>query len=731
MKPLRSLYLRDLAFASIWFVLDLVGLMLLTHSGLDPYSARVTSCLLAYCATLLLAFRIPILGTETWFPQWEFGQSQFPGLVTNLVAYSIIVLTFPGTTAALLLAITVGAVAGVFVTSFLRSLDTKPLINLSGLSIKQKRAVAVVPALFGVYSVILGADANWDLYNYHLYGPFSLIHDKIGTDLAVGGFQGYFNPSLDVTPYILNTSLFPPLAGFLHGAFHGLVFVIIFLIARNVLPQSFATSRFRLPFLLALLGSLTANFMSELGTTMGDNTTAVFALFGLLLLTTYWDAIGAFDRRSIAILGLSGLAMGFATGLKIISGVSAISTCLALLFCYPKPWRGTFQIAFLFGVAVLFGFGLSGAPWMVRMWMEFGNPLFPQFGTIFPNPLAAPMAVADTRWLPKNVVEYILWPFLLSFDTTRGGEIHARQIIWPLLFVAVTVFIIRRTAVGRRFNASMPVSSKEAFLITYVILSFWIWTFLFSISRYTVAFEVLGPLCIFILISKAFPSPASHKPAVWLLLGAALVSATNFHRNWGHQSWSTPVYHVDLPHFERPERTTVLLASRTEPLGWLAAMFSPDVVFMNLASSFPSGPNFADEVRQRLKSRDGDIVVFTEGEPYHRANKVAFYQRTAAAFGLTRSEWGCNFLKSVVGPFQMKADVVHTTSGLVSCRLAVRAEDQIDVTQSNRDRIASAEEVLTTFGLSLKTSSCRIFHAGVGGERRPYQVCFVDWIQSP
>jgi hypothetical protein len=45
-------------------------------------------------------------------------------------------------------------------------------------------------------------------------------------------------------------------------------------------------------------------------------------------------------------------------------------------------------------------FALLAGPWLVRLWDTFGNPLFPQFNAWFQAPLAAPVAVADTRWLP-------------------------------------------------------------------------------------------------------------------------------------------------------------------------------------------------------------------------------------------------------------------------------------------------------------------------------------------
>jgi hypothetical protein len=36
------------------------------------------------------------------------------------------------------------------------------------------------------------------------------------------------------------------------------------------------------------------------------------------------------------------------------------------------------------------------------MWRIFGNPLYPQFGTFLPHPLARADATGDLRWRPRG-----------------------------------------------------------------------------------------------------------------------------------------------------------------------------------------------------------------------------------------------------------------------------------------------------------------------------------------
>src|SRR5471032_2695196 len=130
-------------------------------------------------------------------------------------------------------------------------------------------ACRLMPVMFGLLSVLLGQDDNWDLHNYHLYNPYALLHGKIGLDLAPGKWQSYFNPTLDLLYYGLVMQLPAPLAGFIMGWLHGLNFVLVLALARRLLPPQ----AHRLGLLLALAGCLGPGFLSELGNSMGDNMT--------------------------------------------------------------------------------------------------------------------------------------------------------------------------------------------------------------------------------------------------------------------------------------------------------------------------------------------------------------------------------------------------------------------------------------------------------------------------
>lgn len=44
---------------------------------------------------------------------------------------------------------------------------------------------------------IQGQDATWDFANYHYYGPWAFLNNRIGFDIMPGGIISYINPILD------------------------------------------------------------------------------------------------------------------------------------------------------------------------------------------------------------------------------------------------------------------------------------------------------------------------------------------------------------------------------------------------------------------------------------------------------------------------------------------------------------------------------------------------------
>lgn len=593
-----------------------------------------------------------------------------------------------------------------------------------------RNAIILTPLAFGVWSVLLGADANWDLLNYHLYNPFALFNGKLATDFAPGGFQNYFNPLLDVPYYFGTMHLPPPLLGFLMGTAHGLNFVFLVEICRRVLPALPQTDKYRILLLLAFSGCLTANFLSELGNTMGDNTTSVFCLSSILIILHAWERYRTERVLSVLTLFAAGILMGMGTGLKLTNAIYAIALC-AGLFAFPLSPIARVKIAFVFGVGTLVGFSSTAGYWFYIMWQTFGNPLFPQFGSIFPNDLAARISVADTSWLPKGIWQEILWPFIISIDSRKVGQIDVRQIIWAIVYALLIVLIIATLLRRQSKSHALQMDPSARYILVVIVISFVLWMKLFSIYRYLVPMELLAPLAIFILCNKLLPYDKARRVSFWAIMIATLVVFAGGIPTWGHTPWSDKPFYVDVPELSEPSRTTVLITEGDPPWSWLALAFPSKVAFTQISGNFPQGEGFLPHIKQMANQRGGPVFALFQGHRDSTADRANRKRKMADSLGLTSSQYSCEAVRWITEKFNLRV-VVNPADGVTvgaSCRLDFipkRKKVVPDIESMNRIEREKAQQILTAYDFNLLPQRCSSHRAGIGDSVQIYQWCEVE-----
>jgi hypothetical protein len=582
-----------------------------------------------------------------------------------------------------------------------------------------------VPVLFGLWSLFLGQDRNWDGFNYHQYNGFAFLNDKLHTDFAPAGMQTYFNPMLDVFYYALNRAFPAPLAGFIMGTLHGLNFVLLLSIIRRTLPQLPPEDANRTPLLLAAAGILTANFLSGFGNSMGDDTTTLFVLAALLVVLHLWDRLATWSAATAAGLVCAGLVAGLGMGLKLTNAPFAVALCAGLLLL-PATTFARVRAAFLFGVGALAGLLAAGGYWMAVMWHTFGNPFFPQFSSIFPNPLSPPSGVADQSWLPKNAREYILWPFVFAFDSKRVGQARLHQIIWPVVYVLFwALTAIRLAELLRSRPRTRRLSPRAAYVTTFVALGYFLWMILFSIYRYVVPIETLTPLVAYLLLERLLPYLTARRVAAWLLCTTTMVVVAGGVETWGHERWATSAFRADVPALNSPRNTTAVIVGGNPPWGWIVQFFPVSVAFTQIDGSFPYSPQFDQHIAELVRSRGGPAYAIIEGRYNWRIDNVAKMDRIANAIGLTEGMKGCNTIQAAIDRLRLHASLQWTPNAADNrmCRLDIRHDDVRDVAAENAQLIEQARPVLERHGFTIDAGSCTTYRAYVGQGVFPYQWC--------
>ena len=576
-------------------------------------------------------------------------------------------------------------------------------------------AAVLVPILFGLISAALGQDDNWDLRNYHWYNPYALLNDRLHVDMAPGNWQSYFNPLIDVPYFVLNQWLPGPAVGFAMGFVHGLNFILLLALVRLVLPRDRADMR--LCLLLAGAGMCGAGFLSEVGNTMGDNFSALFVLGALCLVLRGWDRLQTWSGRTAAILLSAGLVMGLGAGLKLTNTSYAIALCVALLAVPASLGLGVAS-AFVYGCGAIVGVAITAGPWWWRMWRTFGNPLFPQFNSIFKSPLAQQVSVIDAFHLPQNAVEALFWPFVFSAHFTRVSELVFRQAIVPVLYALALVFIGRwlfEKAAGRAPVARLD--ARARFLLLFALAGYLAWMKLFSIYRYLIPVEMLAPLLVWILMERL----AAPRIGGWIVALATLVVFP--FGTWGHAGWGDKAFSAQLPRFEHPASTLVFTAHGNPPMGWLATFFPRDVRILSLASGFPESPAYLDRIQAVIASRPGPHYVMLAAS---RNEKDSSLRRKASAFralGMTATPARCAQLDRLLHKVRFQVQVRMQAADGHACTLELQPQYVIDLAAQDRAIVQAATENLARYGLKVDAAGCRHYQAAVGTDPYPIQMC--------
>jgi hypothetical protein len=327
----------------------------------------------------------------------------------------------------------------------------------------------------------------------------------------------------------------------------------------------------------------------------------------------------------------------------------------------------------VFGSGPRPGIAASAGHWYWRMWSVFGNPLFPQFNQVFHGPLAAPIGIGDTGWVPKGVAEKLLWPFIIAYHPERTIEIPLAQILWPMLYLAFVALAVR--ALRARVLAQPQVMAPPVrFFLVFFALSYLGWLNLFGIYRYLVPIELLAPLALWLVAHGLMRSEFARGAAGYGLV-LALAAALPLH-SWGHADWARRAFGGETPAFAHPEDSMVFTVHGDPPMGWLVPLFPDRLAFVALGSGFPESPAFAQRVADMMAARRGPVYVMLTADRHD--------------------------------PAQPRS-----------------SEEQARAAESNRVVLEKGQEILTRYGIVLHADSCRSYPASIGRSRYAYQLCVV------
>jgi hypothetical protein len=491
--------------------------------------------------------------------------------------------------------------------------------------------MALFPLFYGALALYLGADASWDLRNYHWYNAWAYLTGHRHVDLMPSQGQFFLNPWLDVPFYLLATYMPPKAAFFILAAAQGLNYALLFMIAYATLAISRTSHKTLACALLAGMGMLGAMDIAEIGTVFYDNITSLGIFLSALLLLRRLDFMQtAPEKKALIYAALCGIPAGAVAGLKMTCASYCVGLCIALLIFTPQM-RRCFLLAFCFGLGVLAGFALTYGHWGWYLYTQFGSPTFPLFNIIFRSPLL-PSDSLLLDYAPPHNWTLIIFPFLFAFDRSLVNEIAWQDLRIPVLYGLFLWLIIqyklfkKAPATGTGLAASGP----ARFLLLTGAVSYYCWLLSETVYRYLLPLDMLSPLLIVICIGML---PLHRKARV--ITSAAVLTAlalTIQPGDWGRRThWPEKMASITPARIKDAADTMILMAG-ADAYAYLLPELPPQLRFVRIMSrGFPPDANDGINklMRAKIDAHKGPLMLFMPSS-YLRMGEVSL-----AEYGLT------------------------------------------------------------------------------------------------
>lgn len=479
----------------------------------------------------------------------------------------------------------------------------------------------------GLISVYLGKELSWDLANYHYYGPFSYLR-RGGLDFWPTTYVHQFiNPTIDLLSYYLINNVRAISAEFILGMLSGINIFLLVLIAQLFLPK--IKSSFYVAFLLAIFGLCGPTAIPGIGSFQNDNVIAIFVLTYVYLQLRALQM----PKDNLWVMALAGFVLGLGVGLKLTATIFLLGGGMAILFL-PAPLRirlKTLSVLFAFS---FFGIILIAGNWMLLLWEQYHNPLFPFFNKIFHAEQFAQINWRDTRFLPKDIWQTLFYPFYFAFDGKRIADGDFQDLRFPILYL-LYLFVFLKWFWQKATTANDPL---KRWLIFFFIFSYIIWQYYFSIARYMASLEMLAPLLIYLLLSELIVNGTQKIIATTMVFYSILfflVPLPMVRAPW----YQGDFFNVQLPKMVSEKKNALVFMTYTayvmdidpRPQTYLIASFPRHWRFVGVP--FWHGEYLQDEqsamlIKKMLTNYDGDIYLLTS------QMTMPIFSRAMQQFGL-------------------------------------------------------------------------------------------------
>lgn len=258
--------------------------------------------------------------------------------------------------------------------------------------------------------------------------------------------------------------------------------------------------------------------------------------------------------------------------------------------------------------------------WALKLYHEFGSPVFPFQNQIFHSPyVATSFTGRDMRFIARKAVDYVLPAIRFAqggFRTTFSQEMPIRD--FRLFFLAVSALGF---GISKCFGATLTLSREKRFVLWFWIVAYLVWVRQFYYYRYFAPLEFLVPLVGVILFDAQSVISKSNKR---LKTGLAFVVlffflVTTHSTMWGRIDWGPSWFGISEQSLVLPPQSVVVL--QDVKMSFIIPFFSRETRFIHINSLEPFATDrFNDQVRAKLAEPAGHFYLVTNGDPPRATN---------------------------------------------------------------------------------------------------------------
>jgi hypothetical protein len=401
----------------------------------------------------------------------------------------------------------------------------------------------------------------------------------------------------------------PRVVAFIMGALHGINAALLFAIVCHVFRPLRSPPRLVLASAAWLMGVSGPGFVSLLGTTTNDLTSALFvlaSLLGVLRVADRADERAAKDRARL-LFALAGLWAGIGIGLKYTSAIYVPGLAVVALMAAVR--HRTFAGLIAYGAGALLGLLASAGHHMLVLWRDFGNPTFPYLNQIFHSPYWENDAVRDARFLPQDLLHLFFYPFYWTWTDTyivsepalRDWRAATAEVAMAVGVIALGARCVRR---GCRRDGFLAQTPGLDLVFAFVIVSYFAWVLGFAYYRYAVPLEMLTGVVTMGALVWVFEDRRSQMIAAVVLL--AIAAGSTVYLDWGRGRYGERYVDVRVPPL--PPDAAVLIAT-WDPVAFFIPYAEPRAQYLGIEN------NYLEISQDNKLARKVKDIMRTPGRP--------------------------------------------------------------------------------------------------------------------